>query len=420
MSVVVVGLSHRTVPLDLLERMSVADSQLPKALASLTKRRFVSEGILLSTCHRVEAYVVAERFHGAAQDVRNFLSELGFVAPEEFSDRLYTYVDEAAAAHLFAVSAGLDSVVLGESQILGQVRDAWERARAEGVAGARLSALFRHAVEAGKRARTETAIGRGITSLAHAAVAMATEHLGALEGRRVVVLGAGEMGEGMASALSGARAGGGELVLVNRTWERAAALAERVGGRPVPLEELPRELTEADLLLSSTGAPGVVVEESDLAAATVHRPDRPLLVIDLGMPRNVAPGVGDLPSVTLLDLGDLRAFVDSGLDERRKEVARVRTVLADELSRYTADAAAREVAPTVTALRQHAEALRAGELERHRTRLSGLDEREREAVDALTKAIVAKILHEPTVRLKDAAASPRGERLSSAIRDLFL
>jgi glutamyl-tRNA reductase len=419
-SVVVVGLSHRTVPLDLLERMSVADSQLPKALASLTKRRFVSEGILLSTCHRVEAYVVAERFHGAAQDVRNFLSELGFVAPEEFSDRLYTYVDEAAAAHLFAVSAGLDSVVLGESQILGQVRDAWERARAEGTAGARLSALFRHAVEAGKRARTETAIGRGITSLAHAAVAMATEHLGALEGRRVVVLGAGEMGEGMASALSGARAGGGELVLVNRTWERAAALAERVGGRPVPFEELPRELTQADLLLSSTGAPGVVVEESDLAAATVDRPDRPLLVIDLGMPRNVAPGVGDLPSVTLLDLGDLRAFVDSGLDERRKEVARVRTVLADELSRYTADAAAREVAPTVTALRQHAEALRAGELERHRTRLSGLDEREQEAVDALTKAIVAKLLHEPTVRLKDAAASPRGERLSTAIRDLFL
>jgi glutamyl-tRNA reductase len=419
-SVVVVGLSHRTVPLDLLERMSVADSQLPKALASLTKRRFVSEGILLSTCHRVEAYVVAERFHGAAQDVRNFLSELGFVAPEEFSDRLYTYVDEAAAAHLFAVSAGLDSVVLGESQILGQVRDAWERARAEGTAGARLSALFRHAVEAGKRARTETAIGRGITSLAHAAVAMATERLGGLEGRRVVVLGAGEMGEGMASALSGARAGGGELVLVNRTWERAAALAERVGGRPVPFAELPRELTRADLLLSSTGAPGVVVEESDLAAATVDRPDRPLLVIDLGMPRNVAPGVGDLPSVTLLDLGDLRAFVDSGLDERRKEVARVRTVLADELSRYTADAAAREVAPTVTALRQHAEALRAGELERHRTRLSGLDEREQEAVDALTKAIVAKILHEPTVRLKDAAASPRGERLSTAIRDLFL
>lgn len=420
MSIVVVGLSHRTVPLELLERMAVAESQLPKALADLTKRTFVSEAVLLSTCHRVEAYVVAERFHGAAQDVRNFLSEAAFVPPEAFTDGLYTYSDEAAAAHLFGVSAGLDSVVVGESQILGQVRDAWERARAEGAAGARLSALFRHAVEAGKRARTETGIGRGITSLAHAAVAMAGDHLGALEGRRVVVLGAGEMGEGMASALAGARAGGGELVLVNRTWERAAALAERVGGRAVPFAELPRVLADADLLLSSTGAPGVVVEEADLAAATVDRPDRPLLVIDLGMPRNVAPGVGDLPSVTLLDLADLRTFVDSRLDERRKEVARVRSVLADELSRYIADVAARQVAPMVAALRQHAEGVRAGELERHRARLSGLDDRQQEAVEALTRAIVAKLLHEPTVRLKDAAASPRGERLSTAIRDLFL
>ena len=420
MSVVVVGLSHRTVPLDLLERMAVAESQLPKALADLTKRTFVTEAVLLSTCHRVEAYVVAERFHGAAQDIRNFLSELAFVPPEEITDGLYTYSDEAAAAHLFGVSAGLDSVVLGESQILGQVRDAWERARAEGAAGAGLSALFRHALEAGKRARTETGIGRGITSLAHAAVAMATGHLGTLEGRRVVVLGAGEMGEGMASALSGARAGGGDLVVVNRTWERATALAERVGGRALPFEELPRALTEADLLLSSTGAPGVVVEESDLAAATVGRPERPLLVVDLGMPRNVDPGVGDLPSVTLLDLADLRAFVDSGLDERRKEVVRVRSIVADELARYGADAAARQVAPTVAALRRHAEAVRVGEMERHRARLSDLDEREQEAVEALTRAIVAKLLHDPTVRLKGAAATPRGERLSNAIRDLFL
>jgi glutamyl-tRNA reductase len=419
-SVVVVGLSHRTVPLDLLERMAVAESQLPKALADLTKRTFVTEAVLLSTCHRVEAYVVAERFHGAAQDIRNFLSELAFVPPEEITDGLYTYSDEAAAAHLFGVSAGLDSVVLGESQILGQVRDAWERARAEGAAGAGLSALFRHALEAGKRARTETGIGRGITSLAHAAVAMATGHLGTLEGRRVVVLGAGEMGEGMASALSGARAGGGDLVVVNRTWERATALAERVGGRALPFEELPRALTEADLLLSSTGAPGVVVEESDLAAATVGRPERPLLVVDLGMPRNVDPGVGDLPSVTLLDLADLRAFVDSGLDERRKEVVRVRSIVADELARYGADAAARQVAPTVAALRRHAEAVRVGEIERHRARLSDLDEREQEAVEALTRAIVAKLLHDPTVRLKGAAATPRGERLSNAIRDLFL
>jgi glutamyl-tRNA reductase len=418
-SVVVVGLNHRTVPLDLLERMAVSEESLAKALADLVGREFVSEAVVLSTCHRVEAYVVAERFHGAAQNVRNFFSELAFVPPDAFSDHLYTYVDEAAAAHLFCVAAGLDSLVPGESQILGQVRDAWERARAEGAAGSRLSALFRHAVEVGKRARTETGIGRGITSVAHAAVAMATERLGSLSGRRIVVLGAGEMGKGMASALAAADAGGGELLLVNRTWERATALAARVGGRAVPFEELPSVLVDADLLLSSTGAPGVVVEEADLATARLGRPERPVLVIDLGMPRNVDPAVGELPGVTLLDLDDLRAFVDAGVDGRRSEMVRVRAVVAEELARHTADAAAREVAPTVTALRSQAEAVRAGEVERYRARLAGLDPRQQEAVEALTRGILAKLLHEPTVRLKDAAGSPRGERLAGALRELF-
>ncbi len=415
MSVVVVGLSHRSVPLGLLERMAIGEPRIPKALGDLLGREFVSEAVLLSTCHRVEAYVVAERYHGAAQDVRNFLSELAYVAPEEFSDHLYTYTDETAAAHLFCVAAGLDSLVVGESQILGQVRDAWDRARVEGAAGPRLSALFRHAVEVGKRARTETAIGHGITSLAHAAVAMAGERLGPLEDRRVIVLGAGEMGEGMVSALTKVD----DMVVVNRTLDKAVALAGRVGGRALPFDELPQVLAEADLLLSSTGAPGVVVEEADLAAIRAHRPDRPLLVIDLGMPRNIDPAVGDLPGVTLLDLADLRAFVDAGLDKRRKEVGRVRGLVSDELTRYTADLTAREVVPTVTALRNQAEAVRRSELDRHRSRLAGLDDRQTEAIESLTRAIVAKLLHEPTVRLKDAAGSPKGERLSGALRDLF-
>src|SRR2546423_6516603 len=183
MSVVVVGLSHRTVPLDLLERMAIPRHRLPKALGDLAARPFVSEVALLSTCHRIEAYVVAERFHGAVQDVRHFLSERAFVPPEEFSDHLYTYYDEAAANHLFSVTAGLDSLVLGESQILGQVRECWDVARQEGTAGAQLSTLFRHALEVGKRARAETGIGRGVTSLSQAAAALAPERLGPVAGR---------------------------------------------------------------------------------------------------------------------------------------------------------------------------------------------------------------------------------------------
>jgi glutamyl-tRNA reductase len=227
------------------------------------------------------------------------------------------------------------------------------------------------------------------------------------------------MGEGMASALAGAGARGGELLVVNRTGERAVALAERVGGRAVPFEELPVVLADADLLLSSAGAPGVVVEEADLAAALVGRSERLLYVVDLGMPRNVDPAVAALPGVVLLDLADLRTFVDAGIDGRRGEMVKVRAVVAEELARYTADMAARELAPTVTALRERAEAVRVGELQRHRARLAGLDARQQEAVETLTRGIVAKLLHEPTVRLKDAGGSPRGERLSGALRELF-
>ena len=423
MSVVVVGLSHRTVPLDLLERMTVAPDRLPKALGDLVAREFVSEAVILSTCHRIEVYVVAERFHGGVQDIRHFLSELAFVAPEDFSDDLYTYYDDAAAAHLFVVASGLDSVVLGESQILGQVRDAWDRARAEGAAGSRLSALFRHALEVGKRARTETAISRGVTSLSQAAVAMASDRLGTLAGKHVVVVGAGEMSEGMAQTVAGDGCAvdgfEGELVVANRTWERAEALAERVGGRAVTLDGLPDALRQADVLLTSTGSTSVVVEEADLASVVDARAGRPLLIVDLGMPRDVDPAVGRLPGVTLLDLADLRAFVETGIDERRNEVARVRAIVADEVARYVASTAARSVAPTVTALRDHAEGVRTAEIDRYRSRLEGLDERQRQAVDALTRSLLAKLLHEPTVRLKDAAGSAQGERLADSLRELF-
>src|SRR5215213_8671875 len=242
MSVVVVGLSHRTAPLDLLERMAIRDERLPKALADLVARDFVSEAVVLSTCHRVEVYAVAERFHGAMADVRHFLSELSFVPPEEFADHLYVHYDDAAAAHLFSVTAGLDSVVVGETQILGQVRDAWDEARREGAAGSRLSMLFRQALEVGKRARTETAIARGITSLSQAAVAMATERLSTLAERKVVVLGAGEMGAGLVDEVAEADVPGSQVTVANRTWARAQQLAERAGGRAVALEQLPASL----------------------------------------------------------------------------------------------------------------------------------------------------------------------------------
>jgi glutamyl-tRNA reductase len=416
-SVVVIGLNHRTAPLDLLERMTIGDGQLPKALHDLCTREHISESLVLSTCNRTEVYAVAERFHGAYSDIRGFLAEFSFLPPEDFSDHLYVHYDSAAAAHLLAVTAGLDSAVLGESEIQGQVKVAWERARDEGTAGPALNLLLRHALEAGKRARTETGIARNIASVSQAAVAMTGQRLGGVAGRTVVVLGAGEMGEGMAVALAGA--GAGDVLVANRTQARAAELAARVGGRAVPLVELPERLAEVDVLLTSTGSRAPMIERADLEPVMAGRADRPLLIVDIAVPRDVDPAVAQVPGVTLLDMDDLRGFAAAGVAERRREVAAVEAILDEELERYVGATSAREVAPMIVALRERAEAARSAELDRLRGRYDDLDERQLDMVDAVTRGLVAKLLHQPTVVLKDAAGSPRGDRLVAALRELF-
>jgi len=416
-SVVVIGLNHRTAPLDLLERMAVSDGQLPKALHDLCTRPNISEALVLSTCNRTEVYAVAERFHGAYSDIRGFLADFSYLPPEEFADHLYVHYDTAAVSHLMSVTAGLDAAVLGESEVQGQVKLAWERARSEGTAGPALNLLLRHALEAGKRARTETGIARHITSVSQAAVAMAGERLGSVAGKTVLVLGAGEMGEGMAVALAGA--GAGRLLVANRTPARAAELAARVGGEQVALAELPEHLAQADLLLTSTGSRVPVVERADIEPIMAGRPDRPLLVVDIAMPRDVDPGAGEVAGVTLLDMDDLRRFAAAGVAERRREVTAVEAILEQEIERYLGDTSAREVAPMIVALRQRAEAVRSAELDRFRGRYDDLDPRQLDLVEAVTKGLVAKLLHQPTVVLKDAAGSARGDRLVAALRELF-
>ena len=417
MSVVVVGLNHRTVPLALLERVTIDDARLPKALADVLSHDHVSEAVVLSTCNRTEVYVVAEKFHPAYGDLRTFFSELAFAAPEELADHLYVHDADAAAGHLFRVASGIDSAVVGEAEILGQVRHSWEIAQSEGAAGSQLNLLFRHALEVGKRARTETGIGRHVASVSTAAVAMAAQRLGSLEGRSILVMGAGEMGEGMVRAL--ATNGVSDIRIANRTWENAAELAERLGGTPIRLAELDAALTEVDLLLTGTGANSMIIEHSDIERVMRARGDREILVVDVAVPRDVDPAAADIPGVTILDMDDLRAFAEAGMAERRREVASVESMCAEELERYLSVISAREVAPLVSRLHEQSEDIRVAELDRLRARLGDLDERQLEAIDALTKGIVAKLLHQPTVRLKDAAGSPRGERLAEALRDLF-
>lgn len=417
MSVIVVGLNHRSAPVELRERVAVPSSRMVKALHDLSSREHLAEVVLLSTCNRTEIYARSTKFHSAVSDVLDFLSEQGSAPPEDFSEHLYTYYDDSAVSHLFGVAAGLDSMILGEGEILGQVRDAWQLADGEGASGQALARVFRHAIEVGKRVRTDTAIGRKALSVSSAAVALAERTMFSLRGRSVLILGAGDVAEGLGRAL--VSAGVGEVVVANRTHARAVALAERLGGRAVPLGDLQDVLTTVDVLLTATDSTEVHVERADIEAVMDRRGGTPLLVVDVAVPRDVDPGAAEVPGVTLHDVDDLLQLTEAALDERRREVSSVREIIGMELERFQTDRAAREVAPLVTSLRDRAEEVRQGELTRFRHKLDGLDPETRNMVEALSQGIVNKLLHEPTVRLKEAAGTARGELYSDALSALF-
>ncbi len=418
MSILVIGVNHRSSPLALLERLTLAPDALGKAVSGLAQRDNIREAVVLSTCNRTEVYVVAELFHGAYGDVRDFLCEISDLSVDELTPHLYSQHDQAAVTHLFEVAAGLDSVVLGEGEILGQVRGAWETAQFEGAARSSLNLLFRSAVEAGKRARSETGISRGTASISHAAVEMITDVIGDLDGRQVAVVGAGSMGEGVAVALH--KAGGAQITVVNRSPERGAALAARVDGVTVGLDQLGKVLESADVVVAGTGAgEPVITAELVSAARPASAVVRPLNIVDIGMPRDVEPGVDLLAGVTVFDLDDLSRWADRGLAHRAGESDRVRMIVAEQVENFNVESTARQAAPLVASMREAADRVRAAELDRFANKLGQLDEGDRDVVEALTKAIIAKLLHEPSVRLKSQAGTPQGDRNAAAVRDLF-
>jgi glutamyl-tRNA reductase len=335
--------------------------------------------------------------------------------------------DDAAISYLFEVAAGIDSPVLGEGEILRQVRDAAEAARQENAVGTVLGPLFRHAVEAGKRARSDTAIQRGTTSLAHAAVELAADRAHGFEGKRLLVVGAGTMGAGIARALAGRGDLTGDVVVANRSADRAGEVADMLAARVVGLAEVGAELELADVVLSSTAADTVVMSTGMFEVALAARSGRiaggddrrPLVVVDIAIPRDVDPAVDALGGIVRLDVEDVRRYAEEQMAGREGEVPAVRAILAEELERYRSSAAARLAAPVVAALRERGELLRVAELERYRSRLDAMTQEHRELVDLVTKRVVAKLLHDPTVRVKQAAGSPRGERLAEALRALF-
>jgi len=418
MPVFVVGLNHRTAPLDLLERLAIDPERLPKALALLLEREHVKECAILSTCNRVEIYAAIDRFHDGGDAVRAFLTDFHGICSRELADYLYAYYEDRAVQHLFAVTAGIDSMVVGEVQILGQVREAFQAAQAERTAGPVLHALFTQALRVGRRARHETAIGQGLASTLSVSLAVAQGQLGSLAGRSALIVGAGKMARLAAQTLR--QAGAAELVVANRTPAHGSALAAEFRGRSVPLEAIDRELATVDLVVASTAAMSPTVTLDAVRRGLDRRQaGRPLVVLDLGVPRDVEPEVRSLRGVVLADLDALRAVLETEDDGPRREVGRVRELIAEETAEFMSGQRSAKLAPTIRALRARAEQVRQHELARAGVRLAGLDPAQREAVDQVTRGLVNKLLHDPIVRGKALAGGANGEMYAGILRQLY-
>jgi glutamyl-tRNA reductase len=416
MSIVVLGVNYHTSPVTLLEKVMIPVPAMSEALRVLSNHSDIREVVVLSTCNRTEVYAVAERFHAAHTDILEFLCTTSGLSADEITPHLYSQFDDDAVVHLFEVAAGIDSAVLGETEIVGQVRDAWDFAMKQGTSRSTLNLLFRYALESGKRARTETGISRSTASVAHAAVEMAEEILGTLSGKRVLVVGAGEMGEGVAGALS--RAGTESITVLNRTAARAEALAEKIGARVSEFESLETELVEADVVLACTGAGGVIIDH-ELMTRVRNGVSTPILVVDIALPRDVAASVAELPGVTLRDLDHLSEWAQRGIDKRASEVGQVREIIGEEVKRFLLDQTQRQAAPLVAQLREVVESIRTAEMDRFESSLAAMTPEQRELVESISHGIINKMLHAPSVRLREAAGTPQGERLSAAVRDLF-
>jgi glutamyl-tRNA reductase len=413
MSVLVVGISHRSAPVRLLEQVTVGVGDNPSVVSGLRDSGPVAEAVLLSTCNRVEVYADTEGFHAGVDAVSDLLARVSGVPLDDLKKHLYVHWEGQAVLHLFEVACGLDSMVVGESQILGQLRRAYATSQ-DGGAGPTLHELFQKALKVGKRAHSETGIDEAGRSLVTVGLERAVEAVGPLAGRSVLVVGAGSMG-----ALAGAtlrRAGCGDIVVANRTLDRAQRLASTLEGRGVGLDDLDVALVEADVVVSSTGATGLVVSRELVAAAVDKREGRPLALLDLALPRDVDPAVRELPGVTLVDLESLQEVLAT--TEAGADVEAARGIVTKEVGDFLAWQRAAKIAPTVVALRSRADEVVEAELARLAGRLP-LDDSASAEVQATVRRVVDKLLHTPTVRVKELHESPEGLSYADALRELF-
>ena len=439
MPLLVVGCNHQRAPLDVLERLAVPADDLPKALHDVLSLEHVTESVIVSTCNRVEVYAHVTRFHPGLHEVRSWLAERADIHPQDLDELQYSYHEERAAAHLFAVAGGLDSMVVGERQIAGQVKQAMEVAREEGAARRVLQRVFRQAVSVGRRVRRESRIGEGASSMVDVGLAVADQRRGRpLAGARVAVLGAGELGALTARRV--ADLGAGHVTVWNRSHDKAQRLAAKLEGRvPHRVEvDLEAALVDAEVVVCTTGASQPILDrelaerclvrdartQADLTEADRTQTEAvgggdpaAVVLLDLGVPRNIEPACGRLPGVTLIDVADVRDVADR--EHADALLAEARDIVEEEVGRFRAWSRAADVEPAIRALRGQAEAVRLAELDRLRGKLANLDEDQRAVVDALTRGIVNTLLHQPTIRLKELADLGGADPGVELLRELF-
>lgn len=413
----VVGLSHKTAPIEYREGLAVGPEKQEDALGALTALPEVLEAVILSTCNRTEIYLIVDDEHAGREAVTSFISDFFHVDKDELVRHLYWHQGSEMVRHLYRVISSLDSMILGEAQILGQVKEAFGYAFDLGATSTVMNKLFRHAIEVGKRVRTETDIGASAVSISYAAVELARKVFGDIEGRKVFIIGAGKMSELTAKNLVGC--GVGHVLVANRTFERAEEMAAKFEGKAIPWEELRDRLKDADIVISSTAATHYVLTPDMISNAMHARRNKPMFLIDIAVPRDVDPAVGDLYNVFLYDVDDLQHVVDANLAEREREAEKCEAVIEHELVAFDAWLRSREVVPTIAALQAKAESIRAAELERALSKLSELNERDQRVVETLASAIVNKMLHDPMVRLRESSHDQDSYQYLDSLRHLF-
>lgn len=418
MDIIVVGLSHKTAPVEVREKLAVPDSRLGEALCRLCAYPGVKEGVLLSTCNRVEVYAVVDQVEEGYARVQEFLADTHLsLSSEQLTPHLYWYTGDRAIGHLFRVAASLDSMVVGEAQILGQLKDAYEVALAHKASGVILNKLVKKAISVAKRVRTETRIAEMAVSVSYAAVELAKKIFSNLGEKTVLLVGAGEMAELAAQHLI--RNGVRRVMITTRDSHSAIELAKRFNGVPVPFDEFQRELAEADIVLCSTGAAHYLIRSEDVQRAVRQRMNRPIFLIDISVPRNIDPAVKDIDNAFLFDIDDLEMRVEQNREERRREAGKAERLIEEEVDVILHWLKSLEVTPTILALRRRAEEIKHAELEKSMSRLGHLSPEERSAVEGLASAIVNKLLHGSLVTLKTEADSAGGSLFVEAARRFF-